>query len=76
MLYLNICKLQATMVNVCSIVITIIKKDKDNSNVSLEIIGDTRIRFKKPNSLSKIKGSPAFKALVKDVKTIIPELKN
>ena len=73
---MKICKLQATMVNVCSIVITVIKKDKENINVSLEIIGDTIIRFKNPNSLSKIKGRPAFKALVKEVKIIIPELKN
>ena len=42
---------------------------------SFEMIGDTNIRFRKPNSLSNIIGKPALIAPLKDVNTIMPGLK-
>jgi len=44
--------------------------------VFLDINGDTNNLFKKPNSLSKIKVKPEFRAPVKEVKIIIPQLRN
>jgi hypothetical protein len=54
----------------------IIKSLAPSITLYLEIIGDASSLFRKPNSLSKIKGSPAFKDPVKDVKTIMPQLRN
>ena len=41
-----------------------------------DIIGSTSNLFKNPNSLSKIKGSPALKDSVKHVNIKIPQFKN
>jgi len=54
----------------------IIKNSAEAIIVFLDINGDTSNLFKKPNSLSKIKGRPEFNAPVKEVKIIIPQLRN
>ena len=44
--------------------------------VFFEISGVTSSLFKKPNSLSKIRGKPAFNDPVKHVNIKMPQLKN
>lgn len=69
-------KLQAIIKKFCIIVMNIINNVAEMIIVFLDINGDTSNLFKKPNSLSKIKVSPEFNAPVKDVKIIIPQLRN
>ena len=73
--YLNIIKLHSIITRVCSIVIVIIKSVEDINKELRDINGDIRILFKKPNSLSNIKGSPALIDPVNAVKIMIPGLR-
>ena len=60
---------------VCVIATVVMKNIEEVIKESFEIIGDTSIRFKKPNSLSNIIGKPALIAPLKEVNTMIPGLK-
>ena len=74
-MFVNIMQLHIMIIEVCKIVIVVIKNMEEAKIESLDTNGDTSSLFKNPNSLSNINGSPALIDPVKAVKTIIPGLK-
>ena len=63
------------IINAWIIVVQIMKSVVARMMVFLDISGAVRSLFKNPNSRSNIKGRPAFSDPVKQVKTIMPQLK-
>lgn len=68
--------LNIIILKVCTTVTVVIKYIDEKSKQSREVIGDTNMRFRNPNSLSNIIGKPALIAPLKEVNTIMPGLKN
>lgn len=71
----NIIILHIIIIKVCSIVIVVINSTVDINKESRDLKGEIKSLFKKPNSLSNIRGNPALIDPVKAVKIIIPGLK-
>jgi hypothetical protein len=69
-------RLKMNIIELCSSVMHTINNIEEKRIVLLDLNGSTNSLLKKPNSLSKIKGSPAFNDPVKHVKARMPQLRN